>query len=89
VLGRDDIGYLAMGMAADFIGYRLDTIGLAGGAVHDPLAALVFCQPPGVDLSVINGQVRIQNQQLLGVDISALVERHNTIARALAQDELK
>jgi cytosine/adenosine deaminase-related metal-dependent hydrolase len=89
VLGRDDIGYLAMGMAADFIGYRLDTIGLAGGAVHDPLAALVFCQPPGVDLSVINGQVRIQNQQLLGVDLSALVERHNTIARALAQDELK
>ncbi|HET9495508.1 MAG TPA: 8-oxoguanine deaminase, partial [Chloroflexia bacterium] len=46
VLGRDDIGYLAPGMSADFIGYRLDTVGLAGGAVHDPLASLVFCQPP-------------------------------------------
>src|SRR6266700_7135703 len=43
VLGRDDIGYLAPGMAADFIGYRLDTLGLAGGAPHDPLASLVFC----------------------------------------------
>jgi cytosine/adenosine deaminase-related metal-dependent hydrolase len=88
VLGRDDIGYLAAGMAADFIGYRLDTIGLAGGAVHDPLAALVFCQPPNVDLSVINGRVRIQDQQLLNIDIPALVERHNTIARALVRDEL-
>jgi 8-oxoguanine deaminase len=88
VLGRDDIGYLATSMAADFIGYRLDTIGLAGGAVHDPLAALVFCQPPNVALSVINGQVRIQDQQLLGIDASALVERHNAIARALVRDEL-
>src|SRR5207253_4532226 len=63
VLGRDDIGYLAPGMAADFIGYRLDTLALAGGAVHDPLAALIFCQPPNVDLSVINGQVRVEGGQ--------------------------
>jgi len=89
VLGRDDIGYLAAAMAADFIGYRLDTIGLAGGAVHDPLAALVFCQPAGVDLSVINGQIRIEEQQLRGVDIPVLVERHNAIARALVRDELR
>ena len=84
VLGRDDIGYLAPGMAADIIGYRLDTLGLAGGAVHDPLASLVFCHPPQVDLSVINGKVRIQNQRLLDIDLPALVERHNTIAYALA-----
>src|SRR5262245_7039825 len=60
VLGRDDIGQLAPGMAADFVGYRLDTLGFAGGAVHDPLAALVFCQPPNVDLSVIDGRVRVR-----------------------------
>ncbi len=87
-LGRDDIGYLAPGMAADFIGYRLDTLDLAGGAVHDPLAALVFCQPPKVDLSVINGRVRVQQQQLLDVDLPVLVERHNALARALARGEL-
>lgn len=87
-LGRDDIGYLAPGMAADFIGYRLDTLDLAGGAVHDPLAALVFCHPPRVDLSVINGRVRIQQQQLLDVDLPVLIERHNAIARALARGEL-
>lgn len=87
VLGRDDIGHLAPGMAADLIGYRLDTLGLAGGAVHDPLAALVFCQPPNVDLSVIDGRVRVRDGQLLGVDLPPLIARHNAIARALARGE--
>src|SRR3954470_24014665 len=36
-LGRDDVGYLAEGMAADFVAFRLDSLGFAGGAVHDPL----------------------------------------------------
>jgi len=88
VLGRDDIGSLAPSMAADFIGYRLDTLGLAGGAPHDPLASLVFCQPPHVDLSVINGRVRVQEQRLLDVDLPALIGRHNAIARALVRGEL-
>jgi 8-oxoguanine deaminase len=88
VLGRDDIGQLAPGMAADLIGYRLDALSLAGGAVHDPLASLVFCQPPNVDLSVINGRVRVQDGHLLDVDLPLLIERHNAIALALARGEL-
>ena len=89
VLGRDDIGVLAPGKAADFIGYRLDTLAFAGGAVHDPLAALVFCQPPNVDLSVINGVTRVRDGRLLGVELQPLIERHNQIARALARGELR
>ncbi len=88
VLGRDDIGMLAPGMAADIVGYRLDTLPMAGGAVHDPLAALIFCQPPNVDFSVINGRPRVQNGQLLAVDVPALIARHNTLARALVRREL-
>jgi len=87
VLGRDDIGALAPGMAADIIGYRLDTLGFAGGAVHDPLAALVFCQPPNVDLSIINGRVRVRDGQILDLELAPLVARHNAIARALARGE--
>jgi len=83
VLGRDDIGYLAPNMAADFIGVRLDSLPLAGGAVHDPLAALVFCRTPGVDLSVIAGKVRVRDGNLVGNNIDMLVERHNELARAL------
>jgi cytosine/adenosine deaminase-related metal-dependent hydrolase len=87
VLGRDDIGYLAPGMAADFIGYRVDTLGMSGGAVHDPLAALVFCQPQAVDLSVIDGKLRVQHGRLLGIDVQDLVARHNAAARALVRGE--
>jgi cytosine/adenosine deaminase-related metal-dependent hydrolase len=87
VLGRDDIGALAPGMAADFIGYRLDTLGLAGGAVHDALAALVFCHPPQVDLSVINGRVRVEDGVLLDVDLPPLIARHNALAHALVRGE--
>ncbi|HKT38929.1 MAG TPA: amidohydrolase family protein, partial [Ktedonobacterales bacterium] len=89
VLGRDDIGLLAPGMAADIIGYRLDTLALAGGAIHDPLAALVFCQPPAVDLSIINGRVRVRDGHLLDLDQQALIARHNAIAQALARGELR
>jgi 8-oxoguanine deaminase len=87
VLGRDDIGYLAPGMAADLIGYRLDRLHFAGGAVHDPRAALIFCQPPQVDLSIINGRVRIEDGQLVDVDLPPLIARHNAIAQALVRGE--
>jgi len=82
VLGRDDIGQLAPGKAADFIGIRLERLDFAG-ALHDPLAALVFCTPQQVDLSVINGRVVVEDGQLLTVDLGPLVERHNRIAREL------
>jgi cytosine/adenosine deaminase-related metal-dependent hydrolase len=88
VLGRDDLGALAPGLAADFIGFRLGTLDFAGGAVHDPLAALVFCHPPYVDLSVINGRRRIADGHLLDVDLPPLIARHNALALALARGEL-
>ncbi len=84
VLGREDIGALAPGMAADFIGVRLDRLAFAG-AQADPLAALLFCTPPAVDLSVINGRVVVEDGQLLGVDLPAIITRHNEIARQLAE----
>lgn len=87
-LGRDDTGYLAPGMAADLIGVRIDTLPYAGGAVHDPLAALVFCQPQNVDLSVINGKVRVRDGQIVDFDLPAAVRRHNEIARLMLRDEL-
>jgi len=84
VLGRDDIGQLAPGKAADFIGLRLDRLDYAG-ALHDPLAALVFCAPQRVDLSVINGRVAIEDGRLLTVDLGPVIERHNRTARGLME----
>jgi cytosine/adenosine deaminase-related metal-dependent hydrolase len=82
VLGRDDIGRLAPGMAADFIGLRLDNLAYAG-ALHDPLAALVFCSSQHVDFSVINGRLVVEDGQLLTVDMGPVIERQNRIAREL------
>ncbi len=86
VLGRDDIGCLAPGMAADFIGVRLDRLAVAG-AQADPLAALLFCTPPTVDLSVINGRVVVKDGQLLGLDLPATIAWHNEIAEELLHKE--
>jgi cytosine/adenosine deaminase-related metal-dependent hydrolase len=82
VLGRDDIGALAPGMAADFVTVPLDDIGLAG-AHHDPVAALVFCQVSGVRHAVVNGRVVVRDGQLATLDLPRLVERHNRLAGAL------
>ena len=83
VLGRDDIGSLAPGMAADVIGVRTDTLGMAGAAVHDPVAAIAFTMPTNVEFSVIDGAVRVDGGKLLGVDLAALIAEHNACARRL------
>jgi 8-oxoguanine deaminase len=83
VLGRDDIGALAPGMAADAIGFRLDALALAGAAVHDPLAALVFCRPAHVDFSVVNGRALVEGGALVALDTERLVALHNAFARTL------
>ncbi|HMQ55798.1 MAG TPA: 8-oxoguanine deaminase [Anaerolineae bacterium] len=80
VLGRAEIGTLAVGRAADFIGVNLKTLAMAGGAVHDPLAALLLCRVDRVDLSVINGRVVVRHGQLLTIDLEPLITRHNELA---------
>lgn len=85
VLGRDDIGALAPGMSADLIAFRSDSLRLAGGAVHDPVAALVFCAPDGVDLSLINGEWVVEDGKLQTVDLPGVLAHHNRLARQLAE----
>jgi len=84
VLGRDDIGALAPGFAADFVAFDLGGLDYAG-AQHDPLGALLFCTPQRVDLSVINGHVRVQGGHLVDLDLEPLIRRHNEISREMLQ----
>lgn len=78
-LGRDDIGQLAPGMCADFIAYDLRQLPFAG-ATHDPLTALLLCQPQPVSLSVIHGRVVVQEGQLTTLDLPPLIEKHNQLS---------
>ncbi|AHN73898.2 hydroxydechloroatrazine ethylaminohydrolase [Pandoraea pnomenusa] len=84
VLGRDDIGRLAPGMAADFVAFDTRGIGMAGG-LHDPVAALVFCNLGQAAYSVVNGRVVVREGRLATLDLPSLVTRHNALARQLAE----
>jgi cytosine/adenosine deaminase-related metal-dependent hydrolase len=84
VLGRDDIGSLAVGMAADIVTVPLDDIGLAG-ALHDPLAALLFCHVPCIRHSIVHGRVVVRDGRITTLDLPVLIERHNALARQLAE----
>ena len=86
VLGRDDIGAIAVGMSADFVAVNVDTVTYAG-AHHDIVAALVFCTPPQVDYSVINGRVIVRDGQITTLDVPVLLERHNRLAQALVDGD--
>lgn len=79
VLGRDDIGYLAPGMSADFITFNIDQPALAGSH-YDVVAALIFCQPPAVDYSFINGKKVVDQGRLTTVQLETLIEACNQFA---------
>jgi 8-oxoguanine deaminase len=82
VLGREDVGMLAPGMAADLIAINLDRPEFAG-ALHDPVSALIFCQPQGVDYSFINGKKVVDQGRLVPVELETLVEKTNRLAQEL------
>ncbi len=82
VLGRDDIGALAPGMASDLVAFDLRRPAYTG-AMHDPVAALLFCAPQPVALSVVNGRVMVRDGVLSTLDLPMLVERHNALSQRL------
>ncbi len=84
VLGREDIGSLEPGKAADLVAFRIDDLDHAG-ALSDPVAALVTCASTRAWLSVINGKVVVEYGMLPGVDLGALISRHNRISRRMLE----
>ncbi len=84
VLGRKDLGSLEVGKCADFIGINLNRLDYAG-ALHDPVAALVFCQPQNVDYNVVHGKVVVNKGKLVGLDLPKHIEAHNRAAKRLLE----
>ncbi len=83
VLGRGDaLGRIQPGYCADIVAFRTDDITMAGAQI-DPVAALVFCTPPRVAYSIINGRLVIEGGQLLTRDLPTLIEDHNRLAEEL------
>lgn len=84
VLGRKDIGSLEAGKCADFVAFDMNQLDFAG-ALHDPLAALVFCQSVKVNWNFVHGKAVVKQGALLGLDLPRHIEKHNLAARRLLE----
>ena len=82
VLGRKDIGSLEVGKCADFTAVNLNRLDYAG-ALHDPVAAVVFCSPVKMDYTVVHGRVIVREGKITTVNLHQLVESHNKAAKKL------
>ena len=70
-------------MCGGFFSIGLHIIDFAG-ALADPVAATVFCQPQKARYTVINGQVVVDNGMITTVDMGPVVEAHNRFSLAHA-----
>ena len=82
VLGREDIGSLAVGKCADLFAINLNRLDYAG-ALHDPVAAALFCAPQTVDFNIVGGKIIVNQGQMATLDIPNLVNQHNQAAERL------
>lgn len=86
VLGRQhDIGQITPGYCADLALFDLDTLSMAGGAVHDPVGSLLLCASAPTRHTVVHGRVVVRDGELTTVDLGPLIERHNRLAAQLAE----
>ncbi len=85
VLGRaHELGQIKVGFCADIAMFRTDTLSMAGGAVHDPVGALLLCASDNADYTIVNGRVVVRKGEIATVDMGPLIERHNQLALQLA-----
>ncbi len=84
LLGREDIGSLEVGKAADLIAIDVNRLEYAGAG--DLVAAAVFCAPAKVDFSMVNGQLVVKEGHLTTVEIEPIIARHNEITREMVRE---
>ena len=80
VLGRNDIGSIEPGKAADIAIFDVSGIDFAG-AQSDPVAALAFCGASHrTKYTIVNGEVVVENGRLTKVDEIKVARNANRIA---------
>ena len=84
VLGRaHDIGQITPGYCADLALFDVDTLTMAGGAVHDAVGSLLLCASAPARHTIVHGRQVVRDGQLTTVELGPLVERHNRLALEL------
>lgn len=83
VLGRDDVGSLERGKAADLV--AVDVAGdPAFSGAHDLVAAVVLSGPTRVAHSFVHGRRVVEDGRLVGLDLDRLLAAHTAAARRLS-----
>ena len=83
LLGRNDIGEIAIGKQADLALFKLDELRFSGS--HDPLAALLLCGAQRADRVMVAGQWRVVDRKIVDKDEAELIHRHSDAAKKLRQ----
>lgn len=78
-------GKLIAGYGADMALFDVHTLGY-GGALSDPVAALLFCgHDHTTDYTIVNGKVVVDQRRVVGFDENSLVEKANAISAQLLE----
>src|SRR5882672_11500239 len=80
-VGKAELGEIAIGKRADLALFKLDELRFSGHG--DPLAALVLCGAHRADRVMVNGTWTVENGAIPGLDLAALMRRHQAAARKL------
>jgi 8-oxoguanine deaminase len=80
-IGRPELGRIVPGAQADLALFRLDELRFSGAG--DPLAALVLCGAHRADRVMVGGRWVVEDGQVPGLDVAALMRRHGTASRVL------
>jgi 8-oxoguanine deaminase len=88
VLGRDDIGSLEKGKAADIVLFDMNDIAYSG--CHDPLVGLVTCGNTSlVKLTMVNGKVVVREGKLTTIDVNIINQEAHQVASDIVSTERK
>ena len=85
LLGRNDIGSLEVGKAADVAIFDLNKLEYTG-SLSDPLAALIFS---GInheaDTTIVNGKIVVREGKLVNIDETEIIRHGNQISERMLQ----
>jgi cytosine/adenosine deaminase-related metal-dependent hydrolase len=77
VVGRDDIGSVAAGKAADLAIFDVSGLDYAGSA-GDPVASLLFCGASHrTKWTIVNGHIVVEDGRLKNIDEAAVARAAN------------
>lgn len=84
LIGRNDIGEIAVGKQADLALFAQDELRFSGS--HDPISALLLCGAEKAEHVMIGGKWRVTNGNIIGLDVPSLIARHRLAAKKLVAD---